>query len=125
MPEHLSIAEAIRNAIIAFNTFDDSALTQHRRRMRLLLGTPALLAHSELRYTAWRTVVAEYVAARLGQPPDAVVPVLAGRIALAIAVSAYERWLLDEGAHLSELIDEAAGAVDLYAAIGARAEAAG
>ena len=108
--------EAIRDAIIDYNSFDQAALPQHRRRMRLLLGTPALLAHSELRYAAWRSVVADFVAERLGQAPDDLLPVLAGRIALAVAISAYEQWLADDSTTLLDLIGEAADGIGFQAA---------
>ena len=43
----------------------------HRERMRLILETPALQAHSVLRYAEWRAVIAEYVA---GAPRPAARP---------------------------------------------------
>jgi len=108
VPPDTPLWQAIRDAIIGFNTFDDAALPQHRRRMRLLLGTPALLAHSELRYVAWRSVVAEYVAQRLEQRHVDLMPVLAGRMALAVAISAYESWLADDSTTLLDVIKDAA-----------------
>jgi mycofactocin system transcriptional regulator len=113
LPADTPLPEAIRDAIIKFNTFDSAALPQHRRRMSLLLGTPALLAHSELRYAAWRAVVAEYVADRLGERPEDLLPTLAGRIALAVAISAYERWLATDAGTLPTLIGQAAAGLGL------------
>ncbi len=106
IPEDVPLPEAIREAVVAFNELDDAALPQHRRRMRLLLDTPALLAHSELRYAAWRRVVADFVASRLGMAPDDLVPTLAGRVALSVALSAYEQWLEIDGS-LAGLIRDA------------------
>jgi mycofactocin system transcriptional regulator len=106
IPDDVPLAEAIREAIVAFNELDDAAVPQHRQRMRLLLGTPALLAHSELRYAAWRGVVADSVARRVNLAPDDLLPALAGRIALSIALSAYEQWLEGDGS-LADLIREA------------------
>jgi mycofactocin system transcriptional regulator len=119
IPDDVPIAEAVTEAIVAFNTLDETAIPQHRQRMRLLLGTPALLAHSELRYAAWRAVVADYVARRLTLSPHDLVPSLAGRIALSIALSAYEQWLDDERAQLADLIRDAGAAA---AAFGRSAE---
>lgn len=113
MPLEVDVWEGVRDAVVRFNRFDAAALPQHRRRMRLLLGTPALVAHSELRYTAWRSVVATYVAQRLGQAPTELTPTLAGRAALAVALSSYEQWLRDETADLAELITRAAGSLTL------------
>jgi mycofactocin system transcriptional regulator len=111
LPTGTGLLETIRDAIVDFNTFDEAAIPQHRRRMRLLLGTPALLAHSEIRYAAWRSVVAEYVAERLAMRPDDLLPVLAGRLALSVAITAYERWLADDGTDLAPFIDQAAQAL--------------
>jgi mycofactocin system transcriptional regulator len=114
IPDDVPLAESVTEAIVAFNALDASAVAQHRQRMRLLLGTPALLAHSELRYAAWRAVVADFVARRLGVRADALVPSLAGRVALAIALSAYEQWLADESAELADLIRQAGGALEAW-----------
>lgn len=110
VPADVPLFEAIRKAVIDFNSFPSAAVPQHRRRMRLLLHTPALLAHSELRYAAWRHVVAAFVAARLGRQPSDLTPALAGRVALAMALTAYEQWLVDEDHPLTECISDAAEA---------------
>lgn len=104
MPDDLPLVEAVIEAVVAFNYLDEAAVPQHRQRMRLLLGTPALLAHSELRYAAWRRVVADFVGRRLDVAADSLEPALAGRVALAVALAAYEQWLLDETAVLADLI---------------------
>lgn len=104
----IPLFDAITKAVTAFNAFDRDALSQHRRRMRLLLGTPALLAHSELRYAAWRSVVADFAAQRLGQQSEDLIPSLTGRVALAVALTAYEQWLPDDAADLPGLIEAAA-----------------
>lgn len=108
--DEVPLGVAIRDAIIAFNRLDDGGEPQHRRRMTFLLQTPALLAHSELRYAAWRAVVARYVARRRGEEPEDLVPSLTGRIALAIALSAYEQWLASDDLALPDLITRAANA---------------
>jgi mycofactocin system transcriptional regulator len=122
LPRRTPLHLAIRDAVIAFNRLDEAAIPQHRQRMRLLLGTPALLAHSELRYAAWRAVVAEYVAGRLRCSPTDLTPTLAGRAALAIALTAYEQWLRDDTLALPDLIAETAGALAaIFAAPAAKA----
>jgi mycofactocin system transcriptional regulator len=103
-PEDVQLADAVRDGVTAFNSFDEDAMPQHRRRMALLLGTPALMGHSELRYTAWRATVAQFVAERTGASPDDLAPRVAGRVALALALSAYEEWLLRPEADLREVI---------------------
>ena len=46
----------------------------HRRRMRLILEVPVLLAHSMLRFAEWRQVIADFVAERTGQPGRTLLP---------------------------------------------------
>lgn len=96
--------EAINRAVVDFNRFDPLALPQHRQRMTLILRTPALQAHSALRYEQWRAVIANYVAMRLATPADSLVPRLAGHVALALALSAYEQWLESDARTLEELL---------------------
>jgi TetR/AcrR family transcriptional regulator, regulator of mycofactocin system len=105
VPAEVTVLEALRRAIIDFNRLDPDAVPQHRLRMRFLLTTPALLGHSELRYTAWRDVVARYVAKRTGLEPTDLPPATAGRVALALSLTAYEQWLRDERAAFSDLLN--------------------
>lgn len=74
--------------------------------MRLILDTPALQAHSALRYSEWRRVIAEYAARRLGAAPDDLAPRLLGHVGLALALAAYETWLDDSSRPLTDLIEE-------------------
>ncbi|HTZ26122.1 MAG TPA: mycofactocin system transcriptional regulator [Streptosporangiaceae bacterium] len=103
----MPLMEAIRVAIVDFNTFAPEQILLHRRRMRLILGTPALQAHSTLRYAAWRQVIAEFVAERTAQRPDALAPRTLGYVALGVAIAAYEQWLEADDADLSDLMDGA------------------
>ena len=98
------IAEALRTALLAFNRFDDEE--RHRQRMRLILGTDALQAHSMTMYAGWRTVVAEYVARRRGEEPDGLVPQTAAWTLLGVALTAYEQWLTDESVSLERLLGD-------------------
>lgn len=107
MPADLPLHEAVHRGVLAFNDFPEDAEPPHRDRMRLILQTPALLAHSVLRYAEWRAVIAEYVAARLDLEPDDLLPRTVGHVSLALALSAYEQWLATPDASLSELLDSA------------------
>ncbi len=107
VPDTTPMMEAVRLAVIDFNDVPPEALPQHRRRMSLILGVPSLIAHSTLRYAQWREVLAEFAAARLGQPADALVPTSVGYCALGASVAAYERWLAEPGASLDQLISTA------------------
>ena len=105
MPADLPLHEAVQRGVQRFNDFPVGARPDHRDRMRLILQTPALQAHSALRYAAWRAVIAEFVAARLGLEPDDLLPRTVGHVCLAMAVSAYETWLDDPDADLADLLD--------------------
>lgn len=116
MPTDLDLAEALRRAVIVFNRFPDDEVPYHRERMWLLLHVPSLVAHSSLRYAAWRQVVAEFVAARRGEAADALGPQSVAWICLGLCLAAYEQWLAHEDADLLALLDEAfAHACGLFA----------
>jgi len=107
VPRRTPLMDAIRVAIVDFNRIDPDQVPWHRRRMDLILRTPALQAHSTLRYAAWREVIAEFVAERTGQPPDALTPRTIAYTALGVAVAAYEQWLETDDADLGGMLDTA------------------
>jgi len=106
-PAQVPLMDAIREALVDFNQVDPAQVPLHRRRMELILRVPALLAHSTLRFTAWREVIAEFVAARTGQRTGQLAPQAIAHAVLGVAVAAYELWLDDPAADLSTLLDEA------------------
>jgi mycofactocin system transcriptional regulator len=114
MPEDIPLCEAVQRAVIDFNRLDPEAVDQHRQRMRLILSTPALLAHSVLRYEQWRAVIARYVARRLGMESDDLFPRTIGQVSLALALSAYDHWLDNEGESLENLLESAFVALRSY-----------
>lgn len=116
-PADLPLAERVHLGVVAFNTFPGDAVPSHRDRMRLILYTPALMAHSVLRYTQWRGVIADYVAEQTGQPVTAPLPQLAAQVSLAMAVTAYEQWLAvdeDDSPPLPGLLDTAMSTLRRY-----------
>ena len=56
------IDDALRTALLAFNTFDEAETARHRQRMRVILETAELQAYSMTMYAGWRAVVAAFVA---------------------------------------------------------------
>lgn len=104
LPADLAIWEAIHRGVCAFNEFAPDARPPHHVRMRLILTTPTLQAHSVLRYAEWRRAIADYVADRLGVDPEDELPRLAGHVSLAVAIAAYEQWLADPSESLAGLI---------------------
>lgn len=106
MSEDLTLHQAVFRGVVAFNEFPDDAEPPHRDRMRLILETPALQAHSVLRYGEWRQVISDYVARRLGLEPHDLVPQTVGQVSLALALTAYERWLSDPDSTVPRLLGE-------------------
>ena len=106
------LLDVLREAVLGANVLDDPGLAWHRERMRLILQVPALQAHSTLRYAAWRAVVGNHVAGRLGLARTDLLPRLVGHLCLGAALSAYEQWLHDPAADLQALLDRALRALD-------------
>ena len=106
-PPEVPVMDAIRYALIDFNRVAPAQVPLHRRRMQLILRVPTLLAHSTLRFAAWRAVVAEFAAERTGHRPDDLAPQAIAHAVLGVSVAAYEHWLDDPGADLGSLLDRA------------------
>lgn len=113
-PQDLTIADAVHRCVVSFNDFTDDAVEQHRFRMKLILTTPALQAHSALRYAAWRDVIAAFVAERTGQETHDLLPRTVGHVSLALAVTSYEQWLAHPDLHLTDVLDESLAALKTY-----------
>jgi len=107
VPGEVPLMDGLREAVKAFNQLPEGAEPQHRVRMAMVLHTPALQAHSTLRYAGWRAVIAQHVAARVGAQPGDFGPALLAHQVLASAVAAYEQWLDRPGSDLQALLDEA------------------
>ncbi len=105
LPPTTPLADAVHGCVVAFNSFDESVLEVHRFRMRLILTTPALQAHSTIKYQAWRSVIAAYVAHRLSLTPEDFLPRMTGYVSLALSVSAYEQWLAEPGSVLTSILE--------------------
>lgn len=116
MGDDVPLWQAVHQAVLDFNTFPDDASPPHRERMLLILRTPALQAHSVLRYGQWRGVIAEYVAERTGTDPSGLLAQTAGHVSLALALAAYDAWLDDEDAELVEVLAEAMAHLRSYLA---------
>jgi mycofactocin system transcriptional regulator len=87
------ILDALARAVIASNRYDAEQLPELRIRLTLISTVPALQAHSMLRYEAWRRVVAEFVARRLGQQPDDLIPETVSWAALGASMAAFVHWV--------------------------------
>ncbi len=101
------LMDALRDAVIASNTYPDEALPELRTRMTLITTVPALQAHSMLRYAAWRGVVAQFAAERLGASAEDLVPRSLGYAALAASTAAFTHWVEHPREDLLTLLDRA------------------
>jgi TetR/AcrR family transcriptional regulator, regulator of mycofactocin system len=84
---------ALARAVVASNQYGPDELAELRIRMTLITTVPALQAHSMLRYAAWRAVIADFVAGRLGQRPDDLVPQTIAHACLGTSMAVFVRWV--------------------------------
>jgi mycofactocin system transcriptional regulator len=106
MPADIPVWDAVHRAVRTFNEFPADARPPHLERMRLILGTPALQAHSVLRYVKWRRVISRYVARRTGEHADSPLPSMVAQVSLALALCAYDEWLRDPRQPLPDLVSK-------------------
>ncbi len=99
--------DALRRAVVESNRYEDEQLPELRIRMRLITGVPALQAHSTLRYAEWRTVVAEFVARRLGCEAVDLIPQAVAHAALGTSMAAFLVWVDDASSDLVQNLDAA------------------
>jgi mycofactocin system transcriptional regulator len=99
--------EAVRHAVGASNTYDDEQLPALRIRMTLITRVPALQGYSMIRYAAWRRVIAEFAASRLGGRHDDLLPQAVAHAALGTSVAAFTRWVRTPDEDLGRCIDDA------------------
>ncbi|HUO37996.1 MAG TPA: mycofactocin system transcriptional regulator, partial [Mycobacterium sp.] len=74
MAPEVPTEQALREALLAFNTFDESETRRHRLRMRVILKSAELQDYSMTMYAGWRDVIAGFVARRCGQKAEDMVP---------------------------------------------------
>ncbi|MEZ0050731.1 mycofactocin system transcriptional regulator [Mycobacterium sp. MAA66] len=103
-PADLPLDTALRSALLAFNSFDESETPRHRRRMRVILQTDALQAYSMTMYAGWRGVIAAFVAHRTDTKPGDLLPQTVAWSVLGVALTAYEQWLADEAVSLPDAL---------------------
>lgn len=103
----MPLGDALRAALLSFNTFDESETARHRQRMRVILQTAELQAYSMTMYAGWREVIAGFVAHRIGAKPADLRPQTVAWMMLGVALSAYEHWLDDESVSLPQALGDA------------------
>ena len=101
------LSQALRGALLAFNTFDQCETARHRQRMRVILETAELQAYSMTMYAGWREVIAGFVARRSDRKTTDLLPQTVAWTMLGVALSAYEHWLNDESVPLPTALGHA------------------
>jgi hypothetical protein len=108
--DDLPLMEAVRRVVIEVNGHRSADLVELRDRMQLLSSEPALQASATQYYDDWERAVSEYAGRRLGERPEALVPLAVGRATLATCRAAFDRWL-EEGGELVDHLDSALAAL--------------
>jgi mycofactocin system transcriptional regulator len=101
------LRDALRGALLAFNTYSADEAIRHRERMRVILETAELQAYSMTMYAGWREVIAAFVARRCDVGATDLGPQAVAWMMLGVALSAYEHWLADPSVSLPEALGEA------------------
>ncbi|MCW2958299.1 MAG: mycofactocin system transcriptional regulator [Solirubrobacterales bacterium] len=96
-PDEVPLRRALAEAIVESNHYEPDQLHELRIRMTLITSTPALQAHSMLRYAAWRRVIADFVAGRRGEQADDLVPLTMGHVCLGTSMAAFSKWVASPG----------------------------
>lgn len=98
------LTAALRDAVIESNTYPDDQLDDLRLRLTLIFNTPALQAHSMLRYSEWRASVSRFAAGRLNCGASDFLPTALGHAALAASTVAFDHWVAYPGEKLIGLL---------------------
>ena len=93
VPPDLPIMDGLREAIVSYHIMSPEEQQIHRQRVHFVLSVPALQAHSTFRFMEWRNIVAEFVARRIGESPDSILPRTISHSSLAVISFAYEQWM--------------------------------
>lgn len=104
---HEPMMVGLRRAVIESNRYRPEELPTVRMRMTLITRVPALQGHAAVRYAAWRRLVAEFSAARLGSRPDDLLPQALAHAALGTSIAAFTRWVRVGNEDLERCLDEA------------------
>jgi mycofactocin system transcriptional regulator len=103
--ESVPLMEALRVGVVESNGYPPEQLPGLRIRMTLITQTPALQAHSALRYAEWRAVVAGWAAARLELAADDLIPQAIAGAALGTAMATFGHWVDHPEEDLTEQLD--------------------
>ncbi len=105
VPDELAMMDAIRAVVVEVNRYRAEDLAELRTRVHLIASVPALRAGAEPHYDAWSRAVTDFAAARLGLPPESLIPQAVGRACLGACNAAFDAWADSRVAVLTESLD--------------------
>jgi mycofactocin system transcriptional regulator len=109
-PADRPIMESIRAAVLTANHYGIDDVESLRTRMNVINEVSPVDANSTVHYDNWAGALAEFVARRLGQKPDDLIPQAIGYSALGVCRAAFDQWVKQQDADLITYLDEALSA---------------
>lgn len=113
VPADLPLMDAIRQTVVRVNRYRAADVPELRARINLIGTVAALQSSAAAHYDAWERAVAEFAAARLGQPADSLYPLTIGRTTLAACRAAFDRWVARADTDLTTYLDAALTALGI------------
>ncbi|HTR69050.1 MAG TPA: mycofactocin system transcriptional regulator [Mycobacteriales bacterium] len=107
LPTDVPVMEAVRRAVIEANHYGADDVPELLARMSLIGSEPELIASAAVHYDAWERTISDFVAHRIGQPPNALYPLAVGRATLAACRAAYDCWVERADTDLTDYLDAA------------------
>lgn len=104
-PPDEPLLDAVRRAVVASTDFSSDEQPALRLRIELIETVPSLQAHSLLAHAAWRRVIAEFVAQRLGLEAEDLMPQAIAYASLGVTMASTRWWVRRRGANLGEHLD--------------------
>jgi TetR/AcrR family transcriptional regulator, regulator of mycofactocin system len=105
--DDLPLMDAVRDAVVAANSYRPQDIPELRVRMALINEVPELFATAAVHYERWEQAVAEFVARRRGVPAGDLHPLALARATLAACRAAYDVWMVRGDADLPTYLDRA------------------
>jgi TetR/AcrR family transcriptional regulator, regulator of mycofactocin system len=106
-PADRPLMDVLRWAVVTTNRFGDGEIDELRTRIRLIGTVPSLIAHSAVMHDRWRTVVASFVAGRVGGSAEDLYPQTVAHATLGASVAAFNHWAAGSSEELTVEVDRA------------------
>ncbi|MPZ65457.1 MAG: mycofactocin system transcriptional regulator [Pseudonocardiaceae bacterium] len=104
-PPDEPLLDTVRRAVVASTDFSRAEQHALRLRIELIEAVPSLQAHSVLVHAAWRRVIAEFVAQRLGLEAEDLLPQAIAYASLGVTMASTRWWVRRGGTNLQDHLD--------------------